>query len=160
MGLPFTVATGGEVSAGVTPLLGWQAPRAARAAIMRRREWFILSFPVCLQIETEGSRSAAFLGGARDDVQRVHSPAHQGRDRRIDQTVALELAAAAEGRRHQRDTKVTAAARAGVAGVTRAVVEDLERGGSEGALERAAQLRHHRLIHGESALRRAGRPDG
>src|SRR4029077_16626135 len=128
MGVPFTVATGGEVSALVTPPLGWQAPRAASAASMRRREWFILSFPVCCRSKRLGSRSAAFLGGARDDVQRVHGPAHQRRARRIAQPVALELAAAAEGRRHQRDTKVTAAARARVAGVARAVVEDLERG--------------------------------
>jgi hypothetical protein len=44
MGLPFTVATGGEVSPVVPAVLGWQAPSAARAASRRIREWFILSF--------------------------------------------------------------------------------------------------------------------
>jgi hypothetical protein len=45
MGLPFTVATGGEVSPVVPAVLGWQAPSAASVAARRRiREWFILSF--------------------------------------------------------------------------------------------------------------------
>jgi hypothetical protein len=44
MELPFTFATGGEVSPVVTAVLGWQAPRATRAARSRIREWFILSF--------------------------------------------------------------------------------------------------------------------
>src|SRR2546430_624028 len=160
MGLPATVATGGEASAVLTPLLGWQAARAARAAGKRMRVWFILRFSDVLQIIAVGSRSEPFLGGARDDVQRVHGPAHQRRDRSINQPVTLELRAAAEGLRHQRDTKVTAAARAGVAGVARAVVDYLERGGCEGALQRAAQLRPHRLIPWGVPGRRAAAAGG
>src|SRR5437879_4436795 len=156
MGLPFTVATGGEVSAVVTAVLGWQPPTVA-SATSRIREWFMRSFR-CVAVGTVGPRSRAFLRGARDDVQGVHGPAHERRDRSINQPVTLELRAAAEGLRHQRDAKVTAAARARVAGVARAVVDYLERGGRECALDRAAQLRRHRLTHGGS--RRAGRPGG
>src|SRR6266480_7750431 len=153
MGLPFTVATGGELSAVVTAVLGWQPPTVA-SATSRIREWFMRSFPVCCSWNG-GLRSRTFLRGARDDVQGVHGPAHERRDRSINQPVTLEPGAAAEGLRHQRDAEVTAAARARVAGVARAVVDYLERGGRERALDRAAQLHHHRLTHGGFSARRA-----
>src|SRR5256886_3503874 len=60
MGLPSTVATGAEVSAVVTPLLGWQAARAPMAARKRMRECFILTL--------SGDRKSTCLNSSHSQI--------------------------------------------------------------------------------------------
>jgi len=70
----------------------------------------------------------------------MDAAAHERRECRIDQPVALELPTAAESSRNERDAKVTPFAGAGMPGVSGTVIDDVERDRSELALDRRADL--------------------
>ncbi len=76
---------------------------------------------------------------------------HQGREGCVHQPVALEGGAAAKRLGHEAHPEMTAAACTGVAGVARAVIDDLEARGRERSLQRPAQLADEGLVHGERA---------
>src|SRR6266478_1026108 len=91
------------------------------------------------------SRSLFWCAG--DDVQGMDAPAHQRRQRRIDQPVALELRTPAESFRHELHLKVTPLAGAGMPRVSGTVIDDLERQRRELALNRRADLANYRIAH-------------
>src|SRR5580693_3419468 len=104
----------------------------------------------------QGLSSVELIGATRRDVERVHRALQQRRGCGVYQAVPLELRAAAEGIGHQRHLQVRAAARAGMAGMPSAVIDDLERVRVERPLERLAQLRNDLRIHGGAAAAGAG----
>jgi len=73
------------------------------------------------------------------DIQGMHLRVQQRRDGGIDQAMPLDLRPATKRRTHQSDAKVAAGARAGVPGVRRAVVADVELQGRKLPLERRTQ---------------------
>src|SRR5580700_10608095 len=104
----------------------------------------------------QAGRSHELIGAARRDVECVHGALQQRTRRSVYQAVPLELRAAAEGVCHQRHLQVRAAARAGMAGMPCAVIDDLEHVRAERPLERGTQLRDDRRIHGGAAAAGAG----
>lgn len=87
-----------------------------------------------------------FFRCSSDNIQGVDATAHERCDRCIDQPVTLELRAAFECRRDQRDPEVPAFARTRVTGVPGTVVEDLECCRGELALERRPNLDHYGVV--------------
>lgn len=86
------------------------------------------------------ARSVAGLGRARADVQRVNAATEQRFERLVYQAMPLERGSARERRCDQRHAKVAARTRPGMPGMPRAVIDDLERDWSEGALELRSDL--------------------
>ena len=86
------------------------------------------------------ARSVAGFGRTRADVQRVNAAAEQRLECLVYQAMPLERGSARECRCDQGYAKVAARARPGMPGMPRAVIEDLERDWSEGALELRSDL--------------------
>jgi hypothetical protein len=72
----------------------------------------------------------------------MHVTMHESRDGGVHQSVTLDLRPAAKRGTHELDTKVSAFARAGVSGVRRAVIRNVEGEGRKLLLERCPQARH------------------
>jgi hypothetical protein len=85
----------------------------------------------------------------------MHPTTHERCDRRIDQAVALELRAATESLGNQLEAEVTSLARARVARVAGALVDDLEGEGCESALECASNFGCGYAWHGVKGGKRA-----
>ena len=139
--VPFTVATDGELSAGVAQVgaaaaaIGWQDARPSRPASRRIPNnscLFLSKLETVVKLIRQESGPRCSTRVSPCPIERC--------DGCIDQPVAFELRKPSESVSDDDDAKVAALARAGVAGVLGAVVDDFERHRCQFALQRRAQL--------------------
>ena len=88
----------------------------------------------------ENEAALTLVGRVCDDAECVYAVAHQGRDRRVDHPMPLELRPAGEGGGYQHHPVMPTLACARVTGVQGAVIDHFEGERREGLLEGGAKL--------------------
>ncbi len=102
-----------------------------------------------------GLISGVLAGSPCDDGERMNAaPAHERRERIIDEPVSLELGATNKEVGHDPHAKVPAFPCAGVTRVRGAVVHDVDVGGAEGLLQRCADALPAFFRHAATRVRR------